>query len=157
MYAQGREWVREVAPRSLWDLYCGVGGFALHAASVMGGGSVTGIEISAEAVASAQRTVAEYGLEGVDFSAQDAPEFAVSSGTVPQMMVVNPPRRGIGESLCAWIEGSGIDRVVYSSCNAVTLAKDLERMPSYVPVQGRVLDMFPHTDHYEVMVLLQRQ
>ena len=156
MYAQGREWVREVAPRSLWDLYCGVGGFALHAASVMDGGSVTGIEISAEAVASAQRTVAEYGLEGVDFSAQDAPEFAVSSGTVPQMLVVNPPRRGIGESLCAWIEGSGIDRVVYSSCNAVTLAKDLERMPSYAPVQGRVLDMFPHTDHYEVMTLLKR-
>ena len=156
MYAQGREWVREVAPRSLWDLYCGVGGFALHAASVMGGGSVTGIEISAEAVASAQRTVAEYGLESVDFSAQDAPEFAVSSGTVPQMLVVNPPRRGIGESLCAWIEGSGIDRVVYSSCNAVTLAKDLERMPVYAPVQGRVLDMFPHTDHYEVMTLLKR-
>ena len=51
MYAQGREWVREVAPRSLWDLYCGVGGFALHAASVMDGGSVTGIEISAEAQA----------------------------------------------------------------------------------------------------------
>ena len=47
--------------------------------------------------------------------------------------------------------------MVYSSCNAVTLAKDLERMPSYAPVQGRVLDMFPHTDHYEVMVLLQRQ
>ena len=157
MYVQGREWVREVAPRSLWDLYCGVGGFALHAASVMDGGSVTGIEISAEAVASAQRTVAEYGLEGVSFSAQDAPEFAVASGSVPQMLVVNPPRRGIGESLCAWIEGSGIDRVVYSSCNAVTLAKDLERMPSYAPVQGRVLDMFPHTDHYEVMVLLQRQ
>ena len=57
------------------------------------GGSVTGIEISAEAVASAQRTVAEYGLEGVDFSAQDAPEFAVSSGAVPQMLVVAMPSR----------------------------------------------------------------
>ncbi|CNM57657.1 23S rRNA (uracil(747)-C(5))-methyltransferase RlmC [Mycobacterium tuberculosis] len=38
----------------------------------------------------------------------------------------------------------------------MTLAKDLERMPSYAPVQGRVLDMFPHTDHYEVMTLLKR-
>ena len=68
MYAQGREWVEQVQPRTLWDLYCGVGGFALHAAQVMHG-EVTGIEISAEAIRSAQRTVAEQGLKGVKFAA----------------------------------------------------------------------------------------
>ena len=105
----------------------------------------------------AQLAVFEVGREGVSFSAQDALGCAVSWGSVLHRGGSNPPRRGIGESLCAWVEGSGIDRVVYSSCNAVTLAKDLECMPSYAPVQGRVLDMFPHTDHYEVMVLLQKQ
>ncbi|WP_424823571.1 methyltransferase domain-containing protein, partial [Rothia aeria] len=104
MYAQGREWVGQVQPRTLWDLYCGVGGFALHAAQVMHG-EVTGIEISAEAIRSAQRTVAEQGLEGVKFAAGDATEFAVNAREIPEMLVVNPPRRGIGERLCAWVEG----------------------------------------------------
>ncbi|BDZ61866.1 hypothetical protein GCM10025873_16570 [Demequina sediminis] len=46
--------------------------------------------------------------------------------------------------------------VVYSSCNAVTLARDLAAMPSLRPVRGRLLDMFPHTEHYEAVVLLER-
>ena len=155
MYAQGREWVAQVQPHTLWDLYCGVGGFALHAAQVMNG-EVTGIEISAEAIRSAQRTVAEQGLEGVKFAAGDATEFAVKARKTPEMLVVNPPRRGIGERLCAWVEGSGIEHVIYSSCNAKTLAADLANMPSYKPVAARLLDMFPHTNHYEVMTLLRR-
>lgn len=154
MYVQGREWVGQVQPRTLWDLYCGVGGFALHAAQVMHG-EVTGIEISAEAIRSAQRTVAEQGLKGVKFAAGDATEFAVNAREIPEMLVVNPPRRGIGERLCAWVEGSGIEHVIYSSCNAKTLAADLARMPSYKPVAARVLDMFPHTNHYEVITLLK--
>ena len=83
MYAQGRDWVAQVQPRTLWDLYCGVGGFALHAAQVMHG-EVTGIEISAEAIRSAQRTVAEQGFEGVKFAAGDAAEFAVECPRNPR-------------------------------------------------------------------------
>ena len=49
-----------------------------------------------------------------------------------------------------------VERVVYSSCNAESLARDLALMPSLRVVEARVLDMFPHTTHYEVMVLLSR-
>lgn len=156
MYAQGTEWVRAVNPSTLWDLYCGVGGFALHAATVMSG-TVTGIEVSAAAVASARTSAAELGLENLEFSARDAPQFAAESGTVPDMLVVNPPRRGIGSGLCEWVQSSGIEHVIYSSCNTKTLAADLERMPAYSPVAARVLDMFPHTHHYEVITLLRRR
>ena len=72
------------------------------------------------------------------------------------MVIVNPPRRGIGADLGQWLEGSGIDHVLYSSCNAATLAKDLAAMPSLRPVRARLLDMFPQTSHYEVLVLLER-
>ena len=72
-------------------------------------------------------------------------------------MVVNPPRRGIGADLAGWLETSGVRHVVYSSCNAESLARDLALMPSLRPVEARVLDMFPHTTHYEVLVLLSRQ
>ncbi len=71
-------------------------------------------------------------------------------------MVVNPPRRGIGPELSGWLEGSGARHVLYSSCNAQTLATDLAAMPSLRPVRGQVLDMFPNTAHYEVLVLLER-
>ncbi|MDO4897917.1 MAG: 23S rRNA (uracil(747)-C(5))-methyltransferase RlmC [Rothia sp. (in: high G+C Gram-positive bacteria)] len=157
LYRQGQQWVQDANPSSLWDLYCGVGGFALHTAQVLDGAAqVTGIEVSKEAIASAHRTVNEYGLSNIDFLAGDATEFALSSGQIPELLVVNPPRRGIGKKLAEWVEKSGIEKVIYSSCNAQSLAKDLANMPSLRPVTARVFDMFPHTSHFETIVLLER-
>lgn len=152
LYRLARAWVGEVAPATVWDLYCGVGGFALALAG--GGAAVTGIEISAEAVASA--TLSATGLPDVRFEAGDATAYATAAGAAPDLVVVNPPRRGIGEELSGWLESSAVRHVLYSSCNAQTLAKDLAAMPSLRPVRGRLLDMFPNTSHYEVLVLLER-
>jgi 23S rRNA (uracil747-C5)-methyltransferase len=157
LYRLGRSWVAEVAPRSVWDLYCGVGGFALAIAT----GSpaperVVGIELSSEAVASAEQTARELGVRGVRFAAGDATAHAMSSQTPPDLVVVNPPRRGIGPELAGWLEGSGVRHVLYSSCNARTLAADLAEMPSLRPVRAQLLDMFPNTAHYEVLTLLER-
>ena len=91
-----------------------------------------------------------------EFVAADATAYALASDAVPDLVVVNPPRRGIGPDLAGWLETSGVRHVVYSSCNAESLARDLALMPSLRPVEARVLDMFPHTTHYEVMVLLAR-
>jgi 23S rRNA (uracil747-C5)-methyltransferase len=156
LYRQGRDWVDDAAPASVWDLYCGVGGFALHVAGP--DRDVVGVETSAEAVASARLTAQEAGLDRTAFVAQDATAFALGQppGARPDLVVVNPPRRGIGETLSTWLEGSGVRHVVYSSCNATSLARDLALMPSLRPREARVLDMFPHTAHYEVAVLLER-
>jgi len=147
--------VEEVAPSSVWDLYCGVGGFALHAARP--GRTVTGIETSAHAVAAAERSRSEAGLSDVRFLAGDATAFALDAGTVPDLVVVNPPRRGIGPRLAQWLEDSGVRHVLYSSCNVTSLARDLAAMPSLVPVRGQVLDMFPQTPHSEVLLQLTRR
>ena len=72
------------------------------------------------------------------------------------LVVVNPPRRGLGPELAAKLEASSARTVIYSSCNAVTLARDLAAMPSWRPREARLLNMFPHTQHYEVIVLLER-
>ncbi|WP_102158178.1 23S rRNA (uracil(747)-C(5))-methyltransferase RlmC [Zhihengliuella halotolerans] len=173
LYRQGAAWVDEVGPASVWDLYCGVGGFALHLAAGVGRAGnddgapragtlsrrrVWGIELSAEAVASAELTRDELGLDGVEFAAGDATAFALGAKPeeLPEMVVVNPPRRGTGAELAGWLEASGIRHVLYSSCNAVTLAKDLELMPSLKPAKARVMDMFPQSNHYEVITLLTR-
>ncbi|NRD26215.1 23S rRNA (uracil(747)-C(5))-methyltransferase RlmC [Frigoribacterium sp. VKM Ac-2836] len=169
LYAQAAEWVDELDPASVWDLYCGVGGFALHVArpgdgrtSRHGHREVTGIETSEEAVASARGSARRAGLDHVRFAADDATRFATTAsagpGTAPpELVIVNPPRRGIGATLAGWLEGSGVEHVVYSSCNPVTLASDLDAMPSYDVVAVRLFDMFPQTPHLEAMALLHRR
>ena len=154
LYRQAAEWVEAAAPRSVWDLYCGVGGFTLHVAAP--GRSVVGVEVSDAAVASAQRSAAGMASEAT-FVAADATEWAMSQPAPPDLVIVNPPRRGIGEGLAQWLEASGVTTVIYSSCNAVTLAKDLAMMPTLRAREIRLLDMFPHTEHYEVAVLLTRE
>ncbi len=154
LYRQVAGWVEEVAPSSVWDLYCGVGGFALHVAD--GTRDVVGVELSAEAVASAATTRDRAGLSRVRFIAGDATQFALGAVAAPDLVVVNPPRRGIGAELATWLERSDVRHVVYSSCNAASFARDLAAMPSLRLRTARVLDMFPQTAHYEVVGLLER-
>lgn len=154
LYARAREWVAAIDPPALWDLFCGVGGFALHCAD--GRREVTGIEVSAEAIASAELSRAELGLDSVRFRALDATDFALGESTVPPLVIVNPPRRGIGEKLARFLDASPARHVVYSSCNADSLARDLDAMPSFRLRRAGVFDMFPHTTHYEVLALLER-
>lgn len=169
LYEQARTWVDALVPElvirrgsaaadgapgdqsvRVWDLYSGVGGFALACAGP--GRSVTGVEVSQEAVQAARLAAPP----GVAFVAADATAWALAQPQPPDLVVVNPPRRGIGPELAGWLERAGVPHVVYSSCNAESLARDLAAMPSLRPVQARVLDMFPHTSHYEVVVLLSR-
>jgi len=217
LYAQAAEWVDDLDPARVWDLYCGVGGFALHVARPGAGRTsrhahreVVGIETSEEAVASARGSARRAGLEHVRFAADDATRFATSSGSEfmgpgtsgsvssgpgsssgpgasgsapsesgsapsgpgtappeatssgpgtapPELVIVNPPRRGIGAVLAGWLEESAVEHVVYSSCNPVTLASDLDAMPSFEVVATRVFDMFPQTPHLEAMALLRRR
>jgi 23S rRNA (uracil747-C5)-methyltransferase len=154
LYRTGAAWAAELAPQTAWDLYCGVGGFALHLAAA-GVARLTGVELSEDAVASAASAAEAAGIEAA-FIAADATQWAQRQASAPDLVVVNPPRRGIGPELAAWLEGSGPARVLYSSCNAESLARDLAAMPSLRPVRAQLFDMFPHTSHFEVLVLLER-
>lgn len=157
LYRTAVEWTgggpADAAVRTVLDLYCGVGGFALHLSGP--GRDVLGVEISAEAVESARRSAAEAG-GGARFLASDATR-ALESEVAADLVVVNPPRRGIGADLAQRLERSATGTVLYSSCNPATLGQDLALMPSLVPVRARVLDMFPHTGHLEVLTLLRRR
>ena len=155
LYRLARAWTAELAPGRVWDLYCGVGGFALAIASTAHA-EVTGVEVSGEAVASATASAREAGLDRVRFEAGDATAWVSDRPDVPDLVVVNPPRRGLGPGLTGWLEDSGVRHVLYSSCNARTLARDLDAMPSLRPVRAQLLDMFPNTAHYEVLALLER-
>lgn len=161
MYEQARQWCEGLAPATVWDLYCGVGGFALACAGGEGAGRggrrVVGVEVSQEAVEAAAESARNAGLSGVSFVAADATAWAPAQREAPDLVVVNPPRRGLGAELAGRLEKSGVPHVVYSSCNATSLAKDLQTMASYRVRRARLFDMFPQSGHYETMVLLARE
>lgn len=158
LYAQARAWTQLVAPRTAWDLYCGAGGFALHLAAAEADAEaeelqVVGIEVSADAVAGARRSA--HGRPGLRFEVGDAAAYAMAH-PMPDLVVVNPPRRGIGPVLAEHLERAGPRHLLYSSCNADTLAADLQRMPSLRVQRARLFAMFPQTRHHEVLVLASR-
>lgn len=154
LYATARDWVRALGIESMWDLFCGVGGFGLHCAQT--DTRLTGIEISAEAIACARQSAKTLGLQQVNFQALDSTKFATAEGSVPQLVLVNPPRRGIGKDLCDYLNQMAPGYILYSSCNAETMAKDIGMLPDYRIERVQLFDMFPHTAHYEVLTLLVR-
>ncbi|NYG57614.1 23S rRNA (uracil747-C5)-methyltransferase [Nocardioides daedukensis] len=156
LYAQAREWTSRIRPETVLDLYCGVGGFALHALG-HGARRVIGVEVSGEAIRSARQSASQLAAGTTyahDWHVGDATEFLTE--TVPDLVVVNPPRRGIGADLARRLDDHGPTHVLYSSCNVTTLARDMTAMGNYRIVSAGLFDMFPQTDHHEVMVLLAR-
>lgn len=129
LYATARQWVRELKIDSMWDLFCGVGGFGLHCADTET--RLTGIEISAEAIACARQSADQLGLKNVTFAALDSTQFATAETQVPQLVLVNPPRRGIGAQLCEYLSQMAPQFILYSSCNAETMAKDISLLADY--------------------------
>ncbi|ROW64008.1 23S rRNA (uracil(747)-C(5))-methyltransferase RlmC [Cronobacter malonaticus] len=155
LYATARDWVRALPVNHMWDLFCGVGGFGLHCATPEM--TLTGIEIAPEAIASARASAQELGLRNVHFQALDSTGFATGQQAVPDLVLVNPPRRGIGQALCEYLSRMAPRYIIYSSCNAQTMAKDIGELPGYRIARVQLFDMFPHTAHYEVLTLLVRE
>jgi 23S rRNA (uracil747-C5)-methyltransferase len=159
LYQTAADWVAELQRQQgqfthIWDLFCGVGGFGLHVSSPQQ--HLTGIEIAPNAIASAQRSATELGLSQVSFQALDSAAFARAAAAAPDLLVVNPPRRGLGNNLCQDIERLAPRWLIYSSCNAQTLAQDLAQLSNYKLLKVQLFDMFAHSSHYEVLTLLQR-
>lgn len=154
LYATARDWVRQLPVHHMWDLFCGVGGFGLHCATPEM--TLTGIEIAPEAIACAKQSAAELGLTNLHFQALDSTQFATGQGEVPELVLVNPPRRGIGKALCDYLSQMAPEYIIYSSCNAQTMAKDIANLPGYRIERVQLFDMFPHTAHYEVLTLLTK-
>lgn len=155
LYATAGRWVRELNITHLWDMFCGSGGFGLHCADKST--QLTGIEISPEAIECARLSAQELGLEHVEFQALDSTGYALAKESVPELVLVNPPRRGIGEALCGYLNKMKPRFILYSSCNAQTMAKDIQQLSHYQIDRVQLFDMFPHTSHYEVLTLLVLQ
>jgi 23S rRNA (uracil747-C5)-methyltransferase len=132
-----------------------VGGFGLHCADP--DTQLIGIEIEAEAIACAKDSAAALGLTHVEFQALDSNQVHAKNFNPPDLVIVNPPRRGLGKALCAELTKINSAAILYSSCNALTLHQDLQALSHYHIKHVQLFDMFVHTTHFETLVLLTRK
>lgn len=148
LYATSARWIAERPDSRMMELYCGQGAFSFFAAPHVS--AALGIEINADAVATAQATARELGFQHIEFRTADATRVGHEiNGFRPDLILVNPPRRGVGADGVKLILESGVERVIYSSCSIESLARDAASLQGNYRIQrARLFDLFPHTAHF---------
>ncbi|WNQ12198.1 23S rRNA (uracil(1939)-C(5))-methyltransferase RlmD [Paenibacillus aurantius] len=160
LYRTALDYAALTGSENVIDAYCGIGTISLFLARHAK--QVRGVEIVAEAIADARRNAALNGIANVDFAVGKAeeviPAWRAEEGLAPDIIVVDPPRKGCDPALLETIIEMQPRRVVYVSCNPATLARDLRVLEDggYRTVEVQPVDMFPHTVHVESVALLVR-
>ena len=143
---------------TLLDLYCGTGSVGLCIAREET--RLVGVEIVPEAVKDAAYNAQINGVnaEFLCLDAAYALDDARLAALQPDIITIDPPRKGCGTTAAEKIAALGAKRIVYISCDPATLARDLAAFDSfgYTAVQAEGVDMFPRTGHVETIVLLTR-
>ena len=135
------------------DLYSGTGTIALYLAPRAQ--KVIGIEINKAAVADANRNREINGIENVSFLQGDIRDQLPLLREVPDILIIDPPRAGMHKDVAKHIAERAVPKLIYVSCNPVTMARDLSLLNnSYELVEIQPVDMFPHTYHVETVGLL---
>ena len=146
--------------QTVLDAYCGTGTIGLLAASRAK--KVIGVELNEDAVADARENAARNGIDNAVFYQADAGDFmleAAESGLPIDLVILDPPRAGASPAFLRALTALMPPTVVYISCNPETQARDLAVLArkGYKVRRIQPVDMFPHTDHVETVVLLSRE
>ncbi|MBQ6997954.1 MAG: 23S rRNA (uracil(1939)-C(5))-methyltransferase RlmD [Oscillospiraceae bacterium] len=142
------------------DLYCGVGTITLAMAKAAG--KVIGVEVVEQAVLDARENARRNGIENAEFFCGDAGKAALEleqKGIVPDVVVVDPPRKGLNADAIAAMAKMQPKRIVYVSCDPATLSRDvaLLKEKGYRVASAQAADLFPRCAHVESIVCLCKQ
>ena len=159
LYSKAAEYAALTGKENLLDLYCGTGTIGLSMAK--NAGKLIGAEIVPAAIENAKRNAARNHIENAEFICGDAAQAAkilYDRGEKPDVIVIDPPRKGCDSALIATIAAMRPDRVVYVSCDPATLARDLKQFDTngYKICAVTPVDMFPCTAHVETVCLLSK-
>ena len=159
LYRKAAEFAGLTGGETVVDLYCGTGTISL----VLAGQAkqVIGAEIVPSAIEDARENARRNGLQNAEFICADAKEAAAElarRGLRPDVISVDPPRKGMAEEVIGYIADMAPRRVVYVSCDPATLARDCKRFEElgYRTLRAEAVDMFPRTHHVETVVLLSK-
>ena len=159
LYAKAIEFAGLTGQETVLDLYCGAGTITLalsdHAKKVLGA------EIVPEAIDDARENAARNGVKNVEFFCGDASDVAkklARENLRPDVITVDPPRKGLAADVVESIAEMQPGRVVYVSCDSATMARDVKRLADlgYTAQRACAVDMFPRADHIETVVLLSK-
>ena len=159
LYAKAIEFAGLTGQEAVLDLYCGAGTITLalsdHAKKVLGA------EIVPEAIDDARENAARNGVKNVEFFCGDASDVAkklARENLRPDVITVDPPRKGLAADVVESIAEMQPGRVVYVSCDSATMARDVKRLADlgYTAQRACAVDMFPRADHVETICLLSK-
>ena len=174
LYSLALEYAGLTGKESVWDLYCGIGTISLFLAGEAG--HVYGVEIVPQAIGDAKDNATRNGFTNTEFFVGKAeevlPEFYEKNNGLkeqqeckegadmlhPDVIVVDPPRKGCDEKCLETMLLMQPERIVYVSCDSATLARDLKMLSEggYEVKRVRAVDQFAHTGHVETVVLLSK-
>ena len=159
LYAKAIEFAGLTGQETVLDLYCGAGTITLalsdHAKKVLGA------EIVPEAIDDARENAARNGVKNTEFFCGDASDVAkklARENLRPDVITVDPPRKGLAADVVESIAEMQPGRVVYVSCDSATMARDVKRLADlgYTAQRACAVDMFPRADHVETVCLLSK-
>jgi 23S rRNA (uracil747-C5)-methyltransferase len=149
LYQSVKDIVKNIAPQKVLDLFCGTGGFALHSAPFAK--QVIGIEITEEAIIGAKKSLEQLAYNHVEFMAFDLDKNQTDK-LEADLVIVNPPRRGLGTKVINDLLTIMPEHIIYSSCNPETLRSDTDILKEkYDLLSLEAFDMFPETNHLEAL------
>lgn len=160
LYRSILEYAQLTGKETVWDLYCGIGTISLFVARMAGW--VYGVEINPQAIKDAKENADLNKIENVTFYAGAAQDFVPSADETmlpkPDVIIVDPPRKGCDIELLNTIVKAAPSRLVYVSCDPATLARDLEMLCNngFKLEHFRGCDMFGMTGHVESVCLLSK-
>ena len=160
LYEKALEKAKLTGNETVLDLYCGTGTITLCLAKQAK--QAIGVEIVAEAIEDAKQNAALNGIENAEFFCADAGEAAAkfaAEGIHPDVIVVDPPRKGLSADVIEAIDTMAPDRVVYVSCDPATLARDVKLFAErgYIAHDAETVDLFPRCAHIESVLCLTRE
>ena len=163
LYSTALEFADLSGDEIVWDLYCGIGTISLFLARHAR--KVCGVEIVPQAIDDAKQNAESNGISNAEFYVGAAEEVLPAyyeknsdEMTHPDVVVVDPPRKGLDEKCIETIVKMAPEKVVYVSCDPATIARDIKIFTEngYALKRVRACDMFPQTVHVEVCCLLER-
>ena len=159
LYRAAIDAAQRTGSETLFDAYCGTGTIGIIAAEKAK--QVIGVELNRDAVRDAVANARLNGVSNIRFQCGDAGEYLTAlaqDGETPDVLLMDPPRAGATVKFLKAVCRLAPEKVVYISCNPVTLARDLDYLTqhSYRAETIRGFDMFPFTKHVETVVLMSR-
>ena len=136
------------------DLYCGVGSISLYVSKYVK--NVLGIEIVSDAIIDANKNALINNIDNVKFICGDVSKL-IDDNVYGNKIIVDPPRVGLDNHTIDILNQVNVDKLIYVSCDPMTLVRDIKKLDRYEIKDITLVDMFPQTHHVESVVLLQKK